>query len=566
MIRSLRIQNLATIEDLELSFEGGFSILTGETGVGKSIIIGGILLVLGEKGTKEMIRTGEEEISIEAIFQTKEKSTPLETLFPESDKDIFIQRRISEKKPGKGYVNGTLIPIKKLKDVSSLLIDIYGQNDHVFLQKIEYQLDYLDSYANAFPLRNELSRITSEFKQLMKEKEELEQKDRDREQRLDFLEFQINEIEKAHLVRGEEEELRQERNILKNAEKIRVLVEEAMEIAYNKENSLSSLLSRLQNISDELAAYAKEFKETHEAISQFAITINEFSNFLIDFKERHSASPEKLETLEERLSKIEDLKRKYGKNIEEILSHLEGVEREYDELSTSREKIDDLEKGIQSSIEEYTKKARKLSLLRIQNARDLEKKIEKEISYLGMKKAKFKIAITTSPPEFAYQHTLQSTGTEDVEFLLSTNPGEDLKPLRKIASGGELSRIMLALKTIGKDTETSKTLIFDEIDSGIGGKTAEFVAQKLKDLAIQNQVICITHLPQIASFATHHFKIEKTIKSNRTFTTVKKLSFDERIEEIARLSAGSHITKAALQNAKEMLHHNLCMKRRDKNG
>jgi DNA repair protein RecN (Recombination protein N) len=562
MIRSLRIQNLATIEDLELDFEEGFSILTGETGVGKSIIIGGILLVLGEKGSKDMIRTGEEEISVEAIFRFTEKNEFLDALFPGPDKDIFIQRRISEKKTGKGYVNGTLFPIKKLKDVSGLLVDIYGQNDHVFLQKIEYQLDYLDSYANVFPLRKELSRITYEFKRLVKEREELEQKERDREQRLDFLEFQINEIEKAHLVPGEEEELRQERNILKNAESIRVLVEDAMGITYAKENSISSLLSRLQSISDELAAYAKEFKETNEAISQFAITIKEFSNFLIDFNEKHSASPENLESLEERLSKIEDLKRKYGKNIEEILFHLERVKKDYDELSTSREKLDDLEAGIQSSFEEYTKKARKLSLLRAQYARELDKKIEKEIGYLGMKKAKFKIAITSRTPEITQKHTLQGTGTEEVEFLLSTNPGEDPKPLRKIASGGELSRIMLALKTIGKDTETDKTLIFDEIDSGIGGKTAEFVAQKLKYLAMENQVICITHLPQIASFATHHFKIEKTIKSNRTFTTVKKLSFDERIAEIARLSTGSHITQAALQNAKEMLLHNLGMDER----
>lgn len=559
MIRSLRIQNLATIEDLELDFERGFSILTGETGVGKSIIIGGILLVLGEKGSKDMIRTGEEEISVEAIFRFTEKNEFLDALFPGPDKDIFIQRRISEKKTGKGYVNGTLYPIKKLKDVSGLLIDIYGQNDHVFLQKIEYQLDYLDSYANAFSLRKELSRIAHDFKRLVKEKEKLEQKERDREQRLDFLEFQINEIENAHLVPGEEEELRQDRNILKNAERIRVLVEDAIGIAYAKENSISSLLSRLQSISDELSAYAKEFKETNEAISQFGITIKEFSNFLIDFNEKHSASPENLESLEERLSKIEDLKRKYGKNIEEILSHLDGVKREYDELSMSREKLDDLEARIQSSFQDYTKNAHKLSLLRAQYARELEKKIEKEIGYLGMKKAKFKIAITSSTPEITQKHTLQGTGTEEVEFLLSTNPGEDPKPLRKIASGGELSRIMLALKTIGKDTETDKTLIFDEIDSGIGGKTAEFVAQKLKDLAIENQVICITHLPQIASFAPHHFKIEKAIKNNRTFTTVKKLSFDERIAEIARLSTGSHITQAALQNAKEMLQHNLCM-------
>ncbi len=566
MIRSLRIQNLATIDDLEINFDEGFSILTGETGVGKSIIIGGILLVLGEKGSKDMIRTGEEEISVEAIFRISQTNTLLDTLLQEPDENLFIQRRISEKKTGKGYVNGTLYPIKTLRDVSHVLVDIYGQNDHVFLQKIEFQLDYLDSFAEAFPLRKKLSSMTQNLKRLVKEKESLEQKERDREQRLDFLEFQINEIEKAQLVPGEEEELRQDRNILKNAEKIRVLVEDAMGITYAKENSISSLLSRLQRISDELTSYAKEFKETNEAIGQFAITIKEFSNFLIDFSEKHSASPENLEFLEERLSKIEDLKRKYGKNIVEILVHLERIKKESEELSRSREKLDDVNEEIRSSFHEYTKNAQKLSSLRTKSARDLEKRIEKEIGYLGMKKARFKIAISSHTPEITHIHDLQSTGTENVEFLLSTNPGEDPRPLRKIASGGELSRIMLALKTIGKDTEWGKTLIFDEIDSGIGGKTAEFVAQKLRGLAKENQVICITHLPQIASFAANHYKIEKTVKNNRTFTTVTKLSFDERVEEIARLSAGSHITQAALQNAKEMLCHNLQMNKRETNG
>lgn len=559
MIRSLRIQNLATIEDLELDFDEGFSILTGETGVGKSIIIGGILLVLGEKGSKDMIRTGKKEVSIEAVFRTAEKNEFLDSISAEPDQNIFIQRRISKNKAAKGYVNGILFPIKKLWENCRFLIDIYGQNDHVFLQKNEYQLDYLDSYANAFPLRKELSRIAQDFRRLQKEREKLEQKERDREQRLDFLEFQINEIEKAHLLPDEEEDLRQNRNILKNAERIRVLVDEATGIAYDNEISLSTLLSRLQNISSELSIYAQEFKETSESLGQFAITIKEFSNFLIDFSEKHSASPDTLESLEERLSKIEDLKRKYGKTIVEILSHLERVRNEYDELSTSREKLDDLNTEIQSSFQEYMKNAHKLSVLRAQCGRDLEKKIETEIGYLGMKKANFKIAMTSSTPDIKQRHTLQSTGNESVEFLLSTNPGEGPKPLRKIASGGELSRIMLALKTIGKDMEKDKTLIFDEIDSGIGGKTAEFVAKKLQDLAKENQVICITHLPQIASFASHHFKIEKAVKNNRTFTTVKKLSFDERIAEIARLSTGSRITQAALQNAKEMLQHNLFM-------
>jgi len=431
-----------------------------------------------------------------------------------------MQRKVSEKSPGKGYINGVLVPIKKLRERSSLLVDIYGQNDHAFLRQTENQLNYLDHYAQALPLRSQVSNLAQELKKLAKEKKELETKERERQQKLDFLDFQIKEIEKAQLKKEEEEKLLYERKILKNAAKIR-------------------------------------FQNMVEAISQFEINIGDFSDFLIRFKEKQILSPEKLETIEERLSLIEKLKRKYGQTIEEILDYLEKAKKEYQELSTSQEKLEDLSLKIDNKFKEYKIKAKKLSQLRTDSAQQLEKRIEKEIGWLGMKKARFKIKIKTIPCQREAASKIKESGTEEVEFLISPNPGEELRPLRMIASGGELSRIMLALKSIGKETERLKTLIFDEIDSGIGGKTAEFVAQKLKALAAQHQVICITHLPQIASFASHHYKIEKKITNNRTFTTVTKLSFKQRVVEVARLLAGSRITEAALNNAREMLVHNL---------
>jgi len=556
MIKSLRIKNLATIEDLELDLEEGFSIITGETGVGKSIIIDGIMLILGEKGSKDMIRTGKAEISVEAVFKQELDSIARADLIPESEEEICVHRRISEKKTGKGHLNGTLVPIKKLKEISPFLVDIYGQNDHVFLQHIEYQLQYLDAYASTIEIQQAVAEAARELKRLAREKNELERKERDREQRLDFLDYQINEIEKARLSSGEEEALRQERDIFKNAERIRSLVEEAHGIADNEEVSLSSLLSRLQVISFELSRFADEFRETYDAISQFAITIRELSDFLLKFRERHADSSEKLEDIEARLSQIEGLKRKYGHSIEEILSYLKKAKMEQRELSTSQEKLSEIGDKIKDNLALYTNKAQHLSLLRKKKAQQLEKEIEREIGNLGMKKARFKIRVKTTPPDQDHLQKLRNSGLDEVEFFISPNPGEDIKPLRRIASGGELSRIMLALKTVGKDTVRLKTLIFDEIDSGIGGKTAEFVAKKLKRLAQDNQVICITHLPQIASFASHHFKIEKKVAENRTYTTVKKLTFQERIEEIARLSAGSHISAATLQNAREMLERN----------
>jgi DNA repair protein RecN (Recombination protein N) len=555
MIKSLRIRNLATIEDIELNFKEGFSILTGETGVGKSIIIDGIKLLMGEKGSADLIRTGKKEASVEGILYLPQISPEDKSLFP--GKEIFIQRTISKEGTGKGYLNGILVPLKKLKKLSPHLVDMYGQNDHDFLLYVENHLNYLDYYAQAYSIRKEVSQTAHKLKKLFKEKQELEAKERDREQRLDFLDFQIKEIEKAELKPEEEQALHYERNILKNAEKISSLVEKALVLSYVEENSISSQLSQLQNVVTELSDFDKTFKETNEAINQFSIVFKEFSDFLIKFKEKQIISPEKLESIEERLSQIEKLKRKYGSSIPEIFSYFKKAKEEYQELSSSKEKLEDLTVQIADEFKEYQKKAEKLSRLRKQRSRDLEKDILEEIALLGMKKAKFKIHFEDIPLSPEEMEKIREKGTEEIEFLISPNPGEELRPLRKIASGGELSRIMLALRSIGKEGGKLKTLIFDEIDSGIGGKTAEFVAKKLKQISKQHQVICITHLPQIASFPPHHFKIDKQISKERTFTTVKQLDFEDRVTEIARLISGIHITETSLKNAREMLNNNL---------
>jgi DNA repair protein RecN (Recombination protein N) len=555
MIKSFRIKNLATIADIELNLQEGFSILTGETGAGKSIIIDGIRLVLGEKGSPDIIRTGKKETSIEAVFQLAPSSVDLKDFPSDQQNEVFISRTISSSGTGRGYINGVLVPFKKIKSFKNNLVDIYGQNDHVFLRHSEYQLDYLDFYADAIALRQKVSETAHILRRFLREKKGLEARLREREQRLDFLNFQINEIEKAKLQSEEEDHLRQERRLLKNAEKISQLIEESLSLTYEKEASISSLVSKLQNLVAELTSYDKSFKTAEEAIGQFAITMGDFSDSLLKFKEKHESSPEKLEKLEERLSLIETLKRKYGNSIPEILQYMDQAKKEVQELSVSHEKLSELNEQIENTFTQYKALCQNLAEQRKECAQHLEKTVEIEISYLGMKRARFKIVLDTYPLEKEHIEKIRDKGTEEVEFLISPNPGEDIKPLRKIASGGELSRIMLALKSIGKETETLKTLIFDEIDSGIGGKTAEFVARKLRDLAKHHQVVCITHLPQIASFATHHYRIEKKIEKNRTFTKVKKLSFEERVEEIARLLTGSRITETALKNAREMLEH-----------
>ncbi len=552
MLKSLCIHNLATIENIELALKPGFTIFTGETGAGKSILIDGIRLILGEKGSKDMIRTGEKQISVEGVFLSRQAALSSN----KEDSEIFAQRILSDQGSGRGYFNGTLVPVKVLKEQGNDLVDIYGQNDHVFLRKTENQLDYLDLYAETMLIRQEIGLIAQELRRILREKRDLENREKERVQRLDFLQFQITEIEEAGLLSGEDEEILQERNILKNAEKINNLISESLNLSYDRENSILPQLSRLQEIILELEEYHTFFKDTQKNLDQLSITVRELSDFLVTFKEKQSSSPEKLESIEERLSQIEKLKRKYGANINEVLIHLEKCKSEQEDLSHSQEKLEELEISIREKTLDYYKIAEKLRAERIKNARKLEQDIEREISYLGMTKAKVKIDIILRKAQNDTISNIKDTGTEDVEFLISPNPGEDLKPLRKIASGGELSRIMLALKSIGKEKGCYKTLIFDEIDSGIGGKIADFVALKLKNLAKENQVICITHLPQIASFAEHHYRIDKTIKNERTYTTIKKLTLDERVEEIARLISGSRITTTSRQNAREMLEQN----------
>lgn len=554
MLTFLRIRNLATIEDVQLDFRKGLTILTGETGVGKSIIIDGIRLALGEKGETYKIRSGEKELVAEAVFTGplgKNKSPD------EKDTDnIYIQRIVSSETQSKAYLNGIIVPIKKIKEISESLIDIFGQNDHVFLREKRYQLNYLDESAGLIPIREEVQQCARKLKQLIREKSELESKEKERERKLDFLEFQINEIKKAQLGPGEEEELFKEREILRNAEQIQQLVEETLNLTDSEEISLTSLLAKLKPRLQSLEKFDSSFKDFNQILEDFSISLKEFSRFLIQYKEKHSSSPEKLDAVERRLNQIDTLKRKYGDSISDILKSLKEAEEEYSWLSTSRLKLQELTKKIEEQFSYYNEKVNLLSQKRKSFSKQLSQEIEKEVQKLGMEKAKFLIDFKTEKVDLN-EFIIPETGIDEVEFLISPNPGEEAKPLRKIASGGELSRLMLALKIVGEEEERGKTLIFDEIDAGIGGRTAESVSKKLKELAEKHQVICITHLPQIASSASQHYKIDKKISEGRTFTIVKKLDLEERVEEIARLTVGSRVTETSLKNAREMLLHHL---------
>jgi len=554
MLKFLRIRNLATIEDIRLDLEAGFSVLTGETGAGKSIIIESIRLVCGEKASSDLVRTGRDEASVEAIFDRPEAPARNEALPAEDEGNLAIQRQISGDGTGRIYFDGVLTPAKKLKEAAGGLVDVYGQNDHIFLLHLESHLDYLDQYAETAALRAETAAAAQDLRRLARKKAEWTAKERDRTQRLDFLRHQIAEIEKAGLRPDEEEELRGQRHILKNAEKISTLVDQALDLTYTGDASLTGFTAKLKHALAELGAFDAAFVEMDASLGPMVILVGEIADALAKYKDRRDMSPEKLEAVEERLSLIESLKRKYGGEIRDIQDHLAALMVESEDLVRIQEKLAAVEEEIGRAFAAYATRAQDLSSRRTAAARELEKTIEREIGLLGMKKAQFHVRVESAPadaPERA-----KDAGFDKVEFLISPNPGEQLKPLRKIASGGELSRIMLALKAVGKEKSGPKTLIFDEIDSGIGGKTAEFIARKLRSLARTHQILCITHLPQIASFADRHFKIEKRVERDRTFTTVKKLGFEERVEEIARLMAGSRLTEAALESARDMIRHN----------
>jgi DNA repair protein RecN (Recombination protein N) len=550
MIKFLRVRNLATIEDLTLELAGGFSVLTGETGAGKSILIDAIRLLLGEKGSPDFVRTGAAEASVEALFEAPPGLLP----FPISEVDgILVQRQIPAQGTGKAYVNGVLVPARALKDAGAALADIYGQNDHVFLLHIESHRGYLDAFLDAQALRDEVARAARELRSALRQKQELDARSRDRAQKLDLLAFQIREIEAAGLKPGEDDELFQTREVLKNAGKIAALVERAIELSYAGEESLLPLLSRLKAVLKDLAPYEPSVPGSLRTVEEFAIFLDELARGLMKFKDGNPGGPESLEAVEERLEVIDQLKRKYGRGISEILAHLESIRAEEKELAAGRERLEELDGEIASKFEAYIDGARRLSALRAGRAGEIERLVEKEIALLGMKKASFKTEVRTAPASLSDPSSIRDEGNDDVEFLISPNPGEELRPLRRIASGGELSRVMLALRSLGKGTEPAKTLIFDEIDAGIGGRTAEAVAEKLKSLARRHQVLCVTHLPRIAASAAHHFRVEKSVERSRTFTTVEELGPEERVEEIARLISGTRVTAASLQSAREMI-------------
>jgi len=559
MLRELHIKNLAIIDDASANFEKGLNVLTGETGAGKSIIIDALCLALGERASTEVIRSGEKEAVVEAFFDIPPKLLNsssrrfLQDLGINIENGIILKRILSAQGKNRAYINDSMVNVQTLSEISKGIIDVHGQYEYQSLLSPDHQLDMLDAYGGLLIERQEFTAIYETQTSLKQQIAELMQKEKERAQRLDILGFQVNEIETADLKTGEEKELSEEVKILSSASLLTELANQAYESLYSSDSAcltnLSKILDSLKEISNIDIRAADAVKSAEEAIP----LLEETAYFLRDYKDSLNFNPERLEEIQTRLELIKGLKKKYGGSIQEVLDYREKGLRELDELQHSEEKLETLNAELKKLKNILTEKAQHLSKQRKVVAKKIQQQVVSELSSLSMPDTRFSIQITQEAgDDTADDFKANSKGIDKVEYLISPNIGEELKPLSKIASGGELSRVMLALKGILAKGDKIPVLIFDEIDAGIGGRAAETVGQKLKSLSASHQIICITHLPQIASYADTHLKIEKKIKAKRTTVEVRKIEKDERTVEIARMLSGDS-SEVSIKHAKEML-------------
>ena len=548
MLLNVHVKDLALIEDVDICFGDGLNILTGETGAGKSIIIGSIGVALGAKAGKDLIRQGAEYALVELVFQVESKET-LEKLssmdIDAEDGQIIISRKISN---GKSIIkiNGQTMTASALKEIASLLIDVHGQRDYESLVRIEKHLDILDSFAgdSVCELKDKVSTLYKEYKSINNKLLEFTKDDEQRAKDLSFYEFQAKEIGDAMLVAGEDEDLEVEFKKMTYGQKIA----EAMGLAYEAISSDEGAATRIGVALKELGAISnldEQLAGMYDTLSSLDALCYDISKEMSSYMDKLDFDEERVAYVSERLDVINKLKIKHGKTIDDILKKKAWLDEQIEALSNYDEARRKLEKDLEKALEELDKVCVELSSKRKKAALSLEKDITKALVDLNFLEVKFKADFTRSKDYTA-------KGVDVMEFLISTNPGEELKSLAKIASGGELSRIMLGLKAVLAKKDAVDTLIFDEIDTGISGKTAGMVADKMSAISKEHQVISITHLPQIASHADSHYLIEKSVKDKHTFTDIRKLNKDESVNELARMLGGTVITEAALDNAREL--------------
>jgi len=559
MLADLHIQNFAIIEQLHVSFGPGFNVLTGETGAGKSILVDALNLLLGSRASPEMIRTGQDEAAVEAFFDLEEEGElkVLNRLSLKKSDGLLIRRLIHRSGKSRAFLNGQAITLNLLEELAEELIHIYGQHEHQHFLDPQRHIDLLDFSGGLVSLR---LAFQEDYAQLLRASAELAEgiaKKRERYDRLELLAFQSKEISGANLQPGEEEELASERARLVHAEKLYAISHQGVEVLYGESGSVVERLKSTRQRLREGEKIDPALGLMAAAVESVLFQVEDAATSLRSYREKIYFDPRRLETIEARLDEIHKLKRKYGPSLPEVLTYKEKIDQERQGLESFEEKISHLQSSTAILQAQAVSHAEELSRQRKKVARELSGKVAAELSTLGMKKVRFEIQVEkervreVEDPAAAPQ--LNEKGMDRVQFLISPNPGEDLKPLAKIASGGELSRIMLAMKRIFAEETRVHTLIFDEVDAGIGGGVAEVVGRKLKEISKRHQVFCITHLPQIASCADAHYRVSKKTHGGRTFVEVSGLPPEGRLEEVARMLGGLKITGKTLDHAREML-------------
>lgn len=550
MLRELRLNNLAIIKNLDLEFNEGLISLTGETGAGKSIILDGISLLIGERSNLEMIRTGEESLFAEGVFDLSEvQKEKLNKLgFEIEDDELIISRYFYRNSKSKITVNGMRMTVSKLKELMRNVLDLVGQHEHQYLLNKNYHLGLLDRFLdkNGQELAKEIRNNVSSLKMINKKIEEIETEKFRIMEKKDILEFQSNEIASLGLKENEDNELEEEYKILFNAGKISEKLENSIQRLKEGEYSVINSLGKIKKNLEQLSDISETYSELKEKIENIIYEVDDIGYSLEDMVENVESDDVRLEKVISRIDEINKLKLKYGSTIEEILAFREENEKKLSLIKFENNELEVLKKEKEEKTKLYFENSRKLREIRKKVAENLEKTINVQLKDLNMANSKFKVA-------FSEKTVISSKGMDDVEFMMVTNLGENYKPLAKIASGGEISRIMLALKTVFSSVDNISVLIFDEIDTGISGETVRKVAEKLKELSGTVQVICVTHSPQIAGKSNQQFFIKKEIENNVTETKVRELNTDERIREIARIISGDNITETSIEHAKEIM-------------
>ena len=562
MIKEIRIRNFAIIENLAVNFEQGLNVLTGETGAGKSIILGALNLLLGGRADTDSIRSGETTAFVEGAFEVTDPATLdliRECGIEMEDGELLVKRQVSNAGKNRCLLNDSPVTVSTLAKIGDRLVDLHGQHDHQALLHPETHIDLLDLYGKSQELRNEFALNFSDYQTQAKKLQSMKMDEQERLQKEEFLSFQLAEIDAAGLSEEEEEEIKAESHKLKHAEKIRAGLQQSQSLLTDDQGSILENLGQVLKELEAVLEIDPGLAETVERSRSAYYELEEVVESLRGYNRSLEFNPNRLGEIEDRLAEINGLKRKFGNDITEILKRRDQIAEELQQLASNDENMKALEEELRQKEKVLSKLAIRLAEKRESAAKSFTASVEKELKELSMGNVQFGVRFDypSDPDGFILfrkeKMKASATGLGTLEFMFSPNPGEELRPLVKIASGGEVSRVMLALKSILNDQDTIPVMIFDEVDTGIGGGVAEKVGLKLQKVASTKQVLCITHLPQIAGLASSHFRIEKQIKSKRTHSTIHQLEHEERVEELARMSSGETITDASLEHAREML-------------